>query len=605
VTATVDPGLGEAGRAVERPDGLPQRREAAAWGSDVVVDVLHALDVPYLPMNPGSSFRGLHDSVVNHGGNLAPQLLLCLHEEIAVALAHGWAKATGQLGVAAVHDLVGLMHGSMAVYNAWCDRTPLLLLGGSGPADPARRRPVDWIHSATTQAQLVRDFVVWDAEPMTPTGFAADAVRARQRALSAPRGPAYVSLDAGVQEEPLERPVPVPDPGRHAPAPAFAPDPAALDRAAAVLAQARRPAVVAGRIALDPAATAPLAALVELLGAAYHDDRNSSALPTGHPQNCTGDRSVLDAADVVLAVDVVDLAALLRPSGRGPRGEAQAGRDQISAGPVVVDLSHGDLGLRSWSNAFAPPVPRDVQLLSDPLLGLRLLHDALAERVDKTAATARREEVTARAAKLRQLQQEKVAARWTDRRISPARLVGETWQAVREVDHLLCLRNTRTWPEGLWQLAGAGSYLGHSGGGGVGYGPGAFVGGALAARDRGQLGVGIIGDGDLLMASGALWTAAHYRVPALLVVNDNSSFYNDEPHQAEVARQRGRPVENSWIGMRIADPAVDIAALARSYGCWATGPVEDPDDLGPVLRRALLAAQDGATAVVHARVAPR
>jgi thiamine pyrophosphate-dependent acetolactate synthase large subunit-like protein len=599
VTATVDSGLGSAS-AVERPSGLPERQ--AAWGSDVVVDVLRALDVRYLPMNPGSSFRGLHDSVVNYGGNRNPQLLLCLHEEIAVSLAHGWAKATGQLGVAAVHDLVGLMHASMAVYNAWCDRTPLLLLGGSGPADPALRRPVDWIHSATTQAQLVRDYVVWDAEPMTAAAFGADVVRARQRALSAPRGPAYVSLDAGVQEERLDPPVPVPDLSRHAPAPAFAPDPAALDRAVDALAGARRPAVVAGRIALDPTATDPLVALVELLGAAYHDDRNVSALPTGHPQNCTGDRSVLDDADVVLAVDVVDLAALLRPARRGPRGAAP---DAAPTGRVVVDLSHGDLGLRSWSNAFAPPVPRDVHLLSDPVLGLRLLHEALADRLDPAAATARRADVTARAAALRQRQSEQVAARWADRRISPARLVGETWQAVRDVDHLLCLRNTRTWPEGLWQNSGAGSYLGHSGGGGVGYGPGAFVGGALGARDRGQLGVGIIGDGDLLMAAGALWTAAHYRVPALLVVNDNSSFYNDEPHQAEVAHQRGRPVDNSWIGMRIADPTVDIATLARSYGCWATGPVEDPDDLAPALERGLAAAQEGATAVVHARVAPK
>lgn len=602
MTATVDPGLGRAGQAVERPGGLPPQAGAAEWGSDVVVDVLHALDVPYLPMNPGSSFRGLHDSVVNYGGNRTPQFLLCLHEEIAVAVAHGWAKATGRLGVAALHDLVGLMHGSMAVYNAWCDRTPLLLLGGSGPADPTLRRPVDWIHSATTQAQLVRDFVVWDAEPMTATAFAADVVRARQRALSAPRGPAYVSLDAAVQEQRLDRPVPVPDLQRHAPAPAFAPDSAALAQAADVLARARRPLVVAGRIALDPAATAPLAALVELLGAAYHDDRNMTALPTGHRQNCTGDRSVLAEADVVLAVDVVDLAALLRPTGRGARG---ATGDVQGTGPVVVDLSHGDLGLRSWSNAFATPVPRDVQLLGDPLLGLRLLHDALVERVDPARAADRREDARARATRVRQRQREQVAARWADRRISPARLVGETWQAVREVDHLLCLRNTRTWPEGLWRLRGAGSYLGHSGGGGVGYGPAAFVGGALAARDRGQLGVGIIGDGDLLMASGALWTAAHYRVPGLLVVNDNSSFYNDEPHQAEVARQRGRPVENSWIGMRIADPAVDISALARSYGCWATGPVEDPDELGPALRRGLLAAQEGAMAIVHARVAPR
>ncbi len=161
---------------VETPDGLPAERAPAAYGSDAVVDLLAALDVPYLPMNPGSSFRGLHDSLVNHGGNPDPRLLLCLHEEVAVSMAHGWSKATGRLGVAAVHDLVGLMHGSMAVYDAFCDRTPLLLLGGSGPADPAQRRPIDWIHSATTQAQLVRDFTVWDAEPT------AARVRDRRRA---------------------------------------------------------------------------------------------------------------------------------------------------------------------------------------------------------------------------------------------------------------------------------------------------------------------------------------------------------------------------------------------------------------------------------------
>jgi acetolactate synthase-1/2/3 large subunit len=568
------------------------------WGSDLVVDLLRSWEVPYLPMNPGSSFRGLHDSVVNHGGNRMPELLLCLHEEIAVALAHGWAKATGRLGVAAVHDLVGLMHASMAVYDAWCDRAPLLVLGGSGPMDPAQRRPIDWVHSASTQAGLVRDFVVWDAEPATTGAFVADVTRARQRALSAPRGPAYVSLDAGVQEASLTGPVPLPDKRLSEPAPAYGPAPAVLDHAVTVLAEASRPVVIGGRIALDPSATAPLAALVELLGAAYHDDRNVTALPTAHPQNCTGDRTVIDEADVVLAIDVVDLAALLRPRGRARSVEPFAGDRR------VVDLSHGDAGLRSWSNAFATPVPRDVQLLSDPLLGLRMLTEVLAERVKPEAAT-RRAAVRDRAAAIRARQAAAVAARWDDRPISPARLVGETWRAVRDVDHLLCLRNTRTWPEGVWQLPGAGSYLGHSGGGGVGYGPGALVGGALAARDRGQLGVGIIGDGDLLMAAGALWTAAHYRIPALVVVNDNSSFYNDEPHQQEMARERGSPVENSWIGMRIADPHVDIGGLARAYGCWAERTVEDPADLGPALARAVAAAGEGATAVVHVKVAPQ
>jgi thiamine pyrophosphate-dependent acetolactate synthase large subunit-like protein len=213
--------------------------------------------------------------------------------------------------------------------------------------------------------------------------------------------------------------------------------------------------------------------------------------------------------------------------------------------------------------------------------------------------------VCRRVAALKSRQRTAVEERWDETPVAPSRLVAETWQAVRDIDHLLCLRNTRTWPEGVWKFPGAGSYLGHSGGGGVGYGPGAFVGGALAARDRGQLGVGIIGDGDLLMAAGALWTAVHYRIPMLVVINDNSSFYNDEPHQAEVARHRGRPPENSWIGMRMTDPVIDFPGLARSYGCWAADTVSDPAMLGPALEEAVARAQAGAVAVVHVRTAPR
>lgn len=273
---------------VEQPVGAAGSPEPQ-WGSDAIVDVLRALDVPYVPLNPGSSFRGLHDSIVNYGGNRNPQLLLCLHEEIAVSLANGWAKATGRLGVAAVHDLVGLMHASMAVYDAFCDRTPMLLLGGSGPADPAQRRPIDWVHSATTQAQLVRDFVVWDAEPATAGSFVSDTLRAAQRARSAPRGPAYVSLDAGVQESALRRPGPIPDAATWAAAPPMAPDPERLEQAVELLLSADRPLVVAGRVGLDPSSTELLSDIVELLGARYVDERNFVVLPTAHEQNCTGD----------------------------------------------------------------------------------------------------------------------------------------------------------------------------------------------------------------------------------------------------------------------------------------------------------------------------
>jgi len=586
---------------VELPRTLSDGRGPAGYGSDMVAELLRDFGVRYLPINPGSSFRGLHDSVVNHGGNRDPQLLLCLHEEIAVSIAHGYAKATGEIGVAAVHDLVGLMHASMAVYDAFADRTPLLLLGGSGPADPAQRRPVDWLHSATTQAQLVRDYVVWDAEPATPAAFVGDVVRARQAALSAPCGPAYVSLDAAVQEMSLDAPLPKPNLARHAPAPRMAPDPDAVSAAADLLARAERPVVVAGRVSRDATATKQVASLVELLGAAYHDDRNAVVLPTDHPQNLTGSPEVLRDADVVVAVDVVDLSALLRPRGRG-RGD---GHRVEHSWPDVVDVSHGDLGARSWSNAFGAPVPRAVAVQGDPLLGVAQLSRALEPLVDPQLAARRGDELSTKHARLRHQQQTMVRERWDEVPVSPTRMVGELWEVVRGVPHLLCLRNTRSWPEGVWKFPGAGSYLGHSGGGGVGYGPGALVGGALAARDSGRLGVGIIGDGDLLMAAGALWTAVHYRIPLLAVVNDNGSFYNDEEHQAAVARQRRRPAEHAWIGMRVAEPRVDIAALARSYGAQVWGPVEDPDQLAKTLREATEAATSGAVAVVPVRTGPR
>lgn len=589
-----------AGAAAERPTRLGTRADPE-YGSDALVDVLRALGHRYLPMNPGSSFRGLHDSVVNHGGNVDPQLLLCLHEEIAVSLAHGYAKATGGAAVVAAHDLVGLMHASMAIYNAFCDRTPLVVVGGSGPADTALRRPADWLHSATTQAALVRDYVKWHTEPTTAPEALMSMVRAQQQALSGPRGPVYISLDAEMQERPLHEPLSVPDLVRYSPPPPMAPEQVVVERAADLLVAAKDPVVVGGRVAREQSATSALVELVERLGAAYRDDRNLVAFPTNHPQNCSGDPALLRDADVVVALDVVDLTALLG----GHAGADRTPAGSPVGGPTVVDVSLGDLALPSWSHAFGPPVPRDVHVAGDPRVGLQHLTDAVAARVGATDRRDRRNAVARRHAALRARRRQETAARWDDSPVSPARLVAETWAAVRDLDWLLVLRNTRTWPEGVWEFTGAGQYLGHSGGGGVGYGPGAMVGGALAARDRGQLGVAIVGDGDLLMAAGALWTAVHYRIPLLAVVNDNGSFYNDEPHQRDVARCRGRSEDNAWIGMRIADPPVDIAALARSYGWWAQGPVADPRHLAPALRAAREAAAGGAVAVVHVRTMPR
>jgi acetolactate synthase-1/2/3 large subunit len=575
---------------VERPTGVPAEAHEPEYGSDVVVETLRGLGYRYLPMNPGSSFRGLHDSVVNFGGNEHPQLLLCLHEEIAVSMAHAYAKASGRPAAAAVHDLVGLMHSSMAVYNAACDQVPLLLLGGSGPADPTKRRSIDWIHTASTQAELVRDYVKWDAEALVPQDFRATVTRAHTISHTGPPGPTYVSLDADAQEQRLAGPVP-PLAAAATTVPALAPDAVALAAAVDALLTAERVTVVAGRLARDPRVTQPLVELVELLGAAYVDERNAVCFPTAHPQNLNGDRTALADADTVLAVGVGDLPGALPPAAGG-------------TARTVLDMSYGDLGLRSWSQERGHQLVADVLLVADPLPGLLALLDALRDKGAPGAFAERRADVAQRCAQRRTALATARTAEWDASPIAPSRMVAELWDVVRETDWMLLLRNTRSWPENVWQFNGAGDFLGHSVGAGVGYGPGAMVGGALAARDVGRLGVGIIGDGDFLMAAGALWTAVHYKIPMLVVVNDNSSFYNDEEHQAEVARHRGRPVENSWIGMRMSAPEVDLAALARSYGCWATGPITDPNVLRGVLGIARDRALAGEVAVVQVRTDP-
>ncbi len=187
---------------------------APGFGSDVVADALRATDIPYVALNPGASYRGLHDSLVNYLGNEAPQMLLCLHEEAAIAIAHGYAKVTGKAMAAAVHSNVGLMHGTMAIFNAWCDRMPIVVLGATGPVDAVKRRPwIDWIHTARDQGALVRGYTKWDDQPASPAAAREAVLRANWIANTAPRGPTYVNLDAGMQEEKLVEPVVA---GRHA-----------------------------------------------------------------------------------------------------------------------------------------------------------------------------------------------------------------------------------------------------------------------------------------------------------------------------------------------------------------------------------------------------
>src|SRR5580698_11604814 len=217
--------------ALERPSSAGVN--APGYGSDVVAETLRALDIPYIAVTPGASYRGLHDSIVNYLGNTMPQMLLCVHEEAAVAIAHGNAKVTGNAIAAAVHSNVGLQHATMAMFNAWCDRMPVLVLGATGPVDAVRRRPwIDWIHTARDQGALVRPYTKWDDQPASAGAAQEALVRAYQIACTAPRGPVYINLDASIQEEALATPPARWPVERFAPPAAPAPAPESVAQAA-------------------------------------------------------------------------------------------------------------------------------------------------------------------------------------------------------------------------------------------------------------------------------------------------------------------------------------------------------------------------------------
>src|SRR6187401_2223610 len=241
-------------RALERPANLTGTN-APGFGSDVVADTLRALQIPYIALNPGASYRGLHDSIVNFLGNETPQMLLCLHEESAVAIAHGYAKVTGRAMAAALHSNVGLMHATMAVFNAWCDRMPVLLLGATGPVDAAKRRPwIDWIHTARDQGALIRSYTKWDDQPASPAAAREALMRAWFLSHAAPMGPVYVNLDAEMQEAKLSEPLAPIEAARFMPPFASAPAAEHVAKAAALLKAAKNIVLLIGRSSRSEAA---------------------------------------------------------------------------------------------------------------------------------------------------------------------------------------------------------------------------------------------------------------------------------------------------------------------------------------------------------------
>ncbi len=560
--------------------------DSQSWGSDVMAEVVRGLGYKYVSLNPGSSFRGLHDSLVNYCGNDV-EMIECPHEKIAVALAHGYAKASGEPMAVILHDLVGLLHGTMGIYYAYIDRVPVMIMGGSGPFVHDHRRPnIDWIHSANVQGEAVRAYTKWDHEPRSVASVPGIMARAHRIAVSEPAGPVYVALDAGLQETQIDQPVDISGLAKLSKVPSpLGPDPTQLKILAEKLCGASRPVMIVGHAGRDPKAFYQIVELAEMVGIGVIDTGIRLSFPNQHPLEST-DSGALEKTDCLFFLDVKDM-------GKATQKLESTTRTVVSRIPTdatILDLGFNDLGLSSWSEDYAELIPVDTQVTADSSVALPLLVEACRSIVanDTSAIAARRESYKAALAEMHNATWDKWRAAAKDASamspVSTSRLASEVWEVVREFDWVLTANTVANWAKRIWDFdkpyRHPGVHLGTATQIGISLGV------ALAHKGTGRLVVDLQPDGDLMFDAGALWVASKYDLPLLVVMFNNRAYYNDWEHQERLAKQRGTPKDRANIGMEIDGPAPDFAALARSFSWWAEGPITNADMVRDAVRRA-------------------
>jgi len=582
------------------------RKSKAEYGSDLMAEMLRELGIKYIALNPGASYRGLHDSIVNFESEKGPEMILCTHEEIAVAIANGYARATGEIMATGLHDIVGLQHASMNLFNAWCDRTPILNLGGGGPQNAVNRRSTDWVHTALVQGSMVREFVKYDDQPNSIEAVPGSFLRAYRIAMTEPKGPVYICLDTDVQEAKITTPMIVPHAQLFRPPPGPGANPESLRHASRLLAEAEWPVIVAGELGRNPKALPPMLDLAEALSAAVIDADGRYAFPSTHPLNLTTAREeALRNADVVLALDVPSLGVPLGPSARERGNFAPV----IPPSCKVIHITLLDLERQSWVSDAMWLLPVHVPIAADTSVVLPQLLEQVRERLGANTETLRqiqerRVKVEALYYDARKRSQAWIEKTWDEKPISQARFFSEINERLEGKSWALVSAHGRRWREAI-EVTEPAHGIGGGRGGGVGYGLPSSIGAALGYKGSGRLCVSIIGDGDFMMTSNALWTAAKYDIPLLVVVLNNHSYYNDEEHQERMARWRNRPIERKKIGIRIEDPVPDIPAIARALSVQAFGSVVDPDQLGAALDKAIEVVEGGKPAIVDVVTQPR
>ena len=595
--------------------------ERPEFVSDLVIYLLNELGVEYAPLNPGATIRGLHESVVNYGNNTNPELITCCHEELAVAMAEGFYLATGRPQVTLAHNIVGLQHASKAIYEAFLNNIPMIILGGTGPLDASHRRPwIDWIHTAQVQGQIVRDYVKWDDQPLGAQSVAESVLRAYQIAMTEPRGPVYLCFDVELQEARLPDDFVLPDISRYQVPASPQGNPEAVEEAAKALMAAENPVIVVEGLGRTPGGSETLQTLVDLVGAPVIEIGSAYNLPNSHPLNVTGaNAEVLRDTDLVLAAGVSNLEAVLTRSvasvsatapvtPRGRSGYNRVFESSIPSGTKIIQIGLNDYGIKSWPSNYGRILATDTAILGDEIQVLKQITKVCQDSMgagSRKRATDRIPKIIKIHSDLYDGLHKEVKERlWDQTPTSTARLASEIWEVIKDEDWVLVHGSLSGWERRLWDVSDESRWV--AGGGGTGTGMGVAMGAALAFRGTDKVCVSIQNDGDLLYTAGSLYTLAHHDIPMLVVMFNNRSYYQDVGHQTAVASNRERSVETVGIGVNIDAPFTDFATLAQSFGLAGIGPILNAEDIGPALKQGLeIVKNEKRTCVIDTIVQPR
>jgi acetolactate synthase-1/2/3 large subunit len=567
------------------------------WQSDVVVDLIKQYGFEYITLNPGASFRGLHDSLINYGGN-TPPMLLCQHEKIAVQIAHGYGKAKGKPMAVILHNLVGLLHAPMGIYYAYIDRVPIFIMGATGPMDEGKRRPhIDWTHTALVQGEAVRHFVKWDYQPTAIEGVPESFARAYSVMTTEPQGPIYMCYDAALQEAPLKADVPLPPVGSVATPAPMMPDPKALEAIADRLLKAENPMLLAEFVGRRQGGFESLVQLAETVGAGVWDVNNALNFPNRHPLCVSLDKGALKNVDLVVGLDVKDWE---KPT-HELNSTTRVVEPLVSKDCDWVEVGFGELGMSKWSMDYGRMQPCSVRAIGDTALGIPELTRLCRSAIDKDATLKNRIAERRKAIGKRHDQtwakwQDEARENWDASPMTVPRLALEVWDVIRDHDWVLAANTLKNWVRRLWDFDKPYRHPGQDLGTGTQIG--ISLGVALANKGSGRLVVDIQPDGDLMFDAGALWFASKHEIPMLIVMYNNRAYYNDWEHQIRMARLRGTDEAKAHIGMDLYGPEPDFAGLARSMGWWAEGPIERPQDVRAALLRAIEQVKAGRPALV-------